>query len=96
MASKKEKAKKVSSKIKKIMGEYKKTGKTVKGHRPKSKKAAQKQAVAVALSESDQSITKFITAIIAKNYAEANKYLTGIVQDKLQKRISANLEQPLF
>jgi len=41
-------------------------------------------------------IVEFINAISSKNYAQANKYLQGVIEDKLQQRISASLNEPLF
>lgn len=41
-------------------------------------------------------IVAFINAISNKNYAQANKYLKGVIEDKLQQRISASLNEPLF
>jgi len=41
-------------------------------------------------------VAKFIAAISSENYAQANKYLKGIIEDKLQARISASLNEPLF
>lgn len=41
-------------------------------------------------------IVEFISAISSKNYAQANKYLQGIIEDKLQQRISDALNEPLF
>ena len=41
-------------------------------------------------------VSKFITAISAKNYAQANKYLKGIIEAKIQNRINSALNEPLF
>ena len=41
-------------------------------------------------------IVKFINAISSKNYAQANKYLKGIIESKLEKRITQSLNEPLF
>ena len=41
-------------------------------------------------------ISKFISAISDKNYAEANKYLQSAVEDKLLKRIDNATDKPLF
>lgn len=46
--------------------------------------------------EVKQQISKFISAVSDKKYAEANKYLQGAVEDKIQKRISNATEKPLF
>jgi len=47
------------------------------------------------LSTNDK-ISRFIAAISSKNYAEANKYLKGAVEDKITSRINNATEQPLF
>lgn len=41
-------------------------------------------------------IVNFITAISSKKYALANKYLKGIITDKIQTRIQRSLNEPLF
>lgn len=46
--------------------------------------------------ETKKQISKFISAVSDKNYAEANKYLQGVVEDKLQQRIDSATEKPLF
>lgn len=43
-----------------------------------------------------QDIVNFITAISSKKYALANKYLKGIITDKIQTRIQRSLNEPLF
>ena len=47
------------------------------------------------LSEST-AILKFISAISAKNYAAANKYLKSAIESKLKSRINNQLDTPLF
>lgn len=46
--------------------------------------------------ETKQQISKFISSVSDKNYAEANKYLQGVVEDKIQNRINNATEKPLF
>ena len=41
-------------------------------------------------------IARFITAVSSRNYAQANKYLKAVVEQKIQERIQASLNQPLF
>lgn len=41
-------------------------------------------------------ISKFISAVSDKNYAEANKYLQSAVEDKLMTRIDNATDKPLF
>lgn len=42
------------------------------------------------------SIAAFISAISAKKYASAHKYLTSIVNEKIKKRINNAASKPLF
>ena len=46
--------------------------------------------------ETKAQISKFITSISNKKYAEANKYLQNVVEDKLKKRVTAAVQKPLF
>jgi SLT domain-containing protein len=41
-------------------------------------------------------ISKFITSISSKNYADANKYLKAAIETKLSARINKAANQPLF
>lgn len=41
-------------------------------------------------------ITSFINRIFEKNYNAANKYLTDILNSKIQQRIEKEIETPLF
>lgn len=43
-----------------------------------------------------EDVVAFINAISSKNYAQANKYLHSVIEGKLQQRISASLNEPLF
>lgn len=47
------------------------------------------------IKESDN-IVKFITSVSSKNYALAHKYLKQVIEDKIQSRIKASLNKPLF
>ena len=64
-----------------------KSAKGMKKTSPKRKKKVLKDSVEV---------SKFITAISSKNYAQANKYLKGIIEAKIQNRINSALNEPLF
>jgi len=64
-----------------------KNAKSMKKTSPKRKKKVLKDSVEV---------SKFITAISSKNYAQANKYLKGIIEAKIQNRINLALNEPLF
>ena len=44
----------------------------------------------------ENKISKFISAVSDKNYAEANKYLQSAVEDKLLTKIDNATEKPLF
>jgi len=77
-----------SKAIKKATG--KKTPKTKGKGNPFAKKEDEEM-----VSESS-GIAKFINAISSKNYAQANKYLKGIMDSKIENRISASLNEPLF
>jgi hypothetical protein len=41
-------------------------------------------------------IGNFVEAIMEKNYAEAYKYLSSVVESKLQARIAKEVSTPLF
>jgi len=41
-------------------------------------------------------INKFISSVSNKNYAEANKYLQSVVEDKVLVRINSATDKPLF
>ena len=57
----------------------------------KKKKKAPKAPITEA-----EDVVAFINAISSKNYAQANKYLHSVIEGKLQQRISASLNEPLF
>ena len=46
--------------------------------------------------EEKNKISKFIEELSNKNYAAANKYLKGVIEDKLKTRIDTATEKPLF
>lgn len=41
-------------------------------------------------------ISKFISSISNKNYADAHKYLQDAVEDKILSRVNSATEKPLF
>ena len=63
-------------------------------HATRNKKAPSKRKKKV-LKDSVE-VSEFITAISVKNYAQANKYLKGIIESKIQNRINLSLNEPLF
>lgn len=75
--------------IKKAMSKKSPKAKGKKGN-PFAKKEEEEM-----VSESS-GIIKFINAISSKNYAQANKYLKGIIESKLENRITQSLNEPLF
>jgi hypothetical protein len=60
------------------------------------KKAKSKKAKSKKVLKDSVEISQFITAVSSKNYAQANKYLKGIIEAKLQNRINSALNEPLF
>ena len=67
-------------------------------------KGAKSKAIAKAMGKKKKrppitesgGVVAFINAISSKNYAQANKYLHSVIEGKLQQRISASLNEPLF
>ena len=43
-----------------------------------------------------QQISQFISSVSDKNYADAHKYLQGVVEDKIITRINKATDKPLF
>lgn len=65
--------------------------KVVKMHAKKTPKEK------VVKESSDASnIKEFIEALSSGKYAEANKYLVNVIENKISARISASLDEPLF
>jgi|TARA_R110001592_G_scaffold244456_1_gene505883 hypothetical protein len=46
--------------------------------------------------EEKNKISKFIEELSNKNYAQANKYLKSVIEDKIKTRIDTATEKPLF
>ena len=46
--------------------------------------------------DQESKITALINAISVKNYAEANKYLKSVIEDKIKYRINTSTNKPLF
>lgn len=44
----------------------------------------------------EESITKFIEAIMTENHADAHKYLVATVNQKLRDKIAEEIKKPLF
>ena len=92
----------ISQNVKTEMERFKETGK-IGTSKPESKAAAQKQAVAIALSKAGKNrvseqhnIISFLKAVSQKNYSEANKYLQELVNSKLKARIQAASKNKIF
>ena len=66
-----------------------------KGSKSKAIKMAKNKKKKSTLKESND-IKNFITSISTKKYALAHKYLKQIVEDKIQRKITSSLHQPLF
>ncbi len=64
-------------------------------HKPKKGKGSYDRNKAKQVNES-QDISKFIEALITKNYSDANKYLKQAVNSKIEKKIEKELNTPLF
>lgn len=46
--------------------------------------------------DEETQISKFISSLSTKNYAQAHKYLTSVVNSKIQSRISDVARKPFF
>ena len=95
---------KAKGKIKRKDGSYSKRGlwdniRAKKGSGKKPTKEMLKQERKIKKEDKineNAMITSFINCIFEKNYNAANKYLTDILNSKLQKRIENELTTPLF
>lgn len=65
--------------------------KNAMGKKKPAKRAAKKKVV-----KESSNIRAFITAISTKKYAEANKYLKAVIEDKIKNRIDQAVNNPLF
>ena len=92
----------MAKKLAKKKKDYDKDGKVEAPE--KEYKGAKSKAIAKAIGKKkkkapiteSEGVVAFINAISSKNYARANKYLHSVIEDKLQQRISASLNEPLF
>lgn len=66
-----------------------------KGYEKKGTKKKGGKTVNNCVKEST-SITKFIEAVMSDNPAEAHKHLKDTINMKIQKRIAAEIDNPLF
>lgn len=73
---------------------YAKAGRSKK-KKPEQSEESKKSKTNCKINE-NATITSFINCIFEKNYNAANKYLTDILNSKLQKRIENELTTPLF
>ena len=69
-----------------------------KGYKKKGTKMKGDKKVNNCVKENTETsnISKFVEAILTKNYARANKHLKQAVETKLAKRIQSELNTPLF
>ena len=68
---------------------------TYKGENQSSKKKPNVKG-AKSIRESKLSVKQFIMAVVEKNYADADKYLNDTLTAKLQKRMMAEQDKPIF
>ena len=66
-----------------------------KGYKKQGTKKKGGKTVNNCVKESND-ISKFIEAVLLKNYAEANKRLKDVVETKLAEKIKSELNTPLF
>jgi hypothetical protein len=66
-----------------------------KGYKKKGMKKKGDKMVNNCVKES-VSILKFVEAIMTENHAEAHKHLKDVINQKLQQKISQEIEKPLF
>jgi len=76
------------------MGKHSATKKPKK--KAMAKKAVVKKVPAKKVVKESSDISKFIEALSAEKYAQANKYLVNIIETKISARISSSLDEPLF
>jgi stalled ribosome alternative rescue factor ArfA len=74
----------------------KKKGKGSYNRKAKNKTSVEQLNDDKGVFSEDQEISLFIKCILEKKYNDANKYLTGILNSKMQARISDELNTPLF
>jgi ribosomal protein S3AE len=48
------------------------------------------------MAKQKNKIIKFIEEVSNKNYAQANKYLKSLIEDKITKKIDKATDKPLF
>jgi|TARA_R100000664_G_scaffold16516_1_gene25288 Zn-dependent oligopeptidase len=48
------------------------------------------------MAKEKNKIIKFIEEVSNKNYAQANKYLKSLIEDKITKKIDKATDKPLF
>jgi len=67
-------------------------------HNKKVREAGKAEAKAPMKEEDEESvaISNFIQCVGDKNYAQAHKYLTDVVNNKIANRIEVAASQPLF
>jgi len=74
----------------------KKKGKGSYNRKAKNKNSVEQLNDDKGVFSENQQISMFIKCILEKKYNDANKYLTGILNSKMQSRIEDELNTPLF
>ena len=88
---------KVESSSDEYMGAKDNAIKKARGMKNKSTKVKSNKAKKKVMKESASiSTADFVSAVLSKNYAVAHKYLQGIIESKIEQRITTALEQSLF
>jgi len=54
------------------------------------------KAIKKAMHKESRDIINFVVAISEEKYAVANKYLQGVIEGKIERRIQQSLNEPLF
>lgn len=67
-----------------------------KAHNKKVRAAGKAEAKKTAEEDEEVALNNFIHSVGTKNYAEAHKYLTAVINNKISNRIEAETSNPLF
>jgi len=86
----------IESSTDEYMGVKDRAIKKATGTKAKKKVTGTKVKKKVMKESSSISTADFVSAVLSKNYAVAHKYLQGIIESKIEQRITTALEQSLF